>query len=193
MSAFKYSLAYRLTVTNSQQNYVGWGGEYAHVYIEVMMGSKLNAAKEYDHNPTAYHLERLQKIRSEGTSATYFSKSDYLGFTLRWQADKEGWEKYEKDSRWYGCYCEDAKIDVASAKLFAKICAKLQGSWGTSPQMALAALRELGAQPVKYGECYNSWIYLDRSPAEEDAMITANPFELPKPEATKDLKAPEAE
>jgi hypothetical protein len=177
----KQLLGYRL-YQSCQNN--GWGN-YGHLHLEIVIGYKLNAARRYDQQPSDYNLERLQLIRELGQSADYLDETSSDRIEIRWQSDKENWEKYPA-GHWYAGQIESCPLCEKHIKIVAKLAAtiaKTNGAAYDNPRDVIKALDSMGARRVFHDQKapYGAWIFdasedwaiLDKAPWEKAAPIVA--------------------
>lgn len=142
-------------------------GGYYHFQIEIIHGHIADAAKEYDAQPETYYLERLEQIRTLGTSTKYLA-SGSGELEISWQTDRDNWE----NARWYAPRIT-TKFSTVSSAFIAKL-SKLVGDDEPSPQAVLESLNKLGIRHVFCdSSCpYSAWIFRECEVSPEN-----NPYE----------------
>lgn len=153
------AIGYRFWTSESS----GW--QYRHLHCQIIIGILTDAAKEYDWQPDEYHLERLQKIRSQGKTTKYLTTSFRdKEFEITWQADQESWDK-DKDAEghWYACKIDNAEFDPDTMAFALKLAKACESCWHPSPHQILAALQSLGVRQVKHTTetPYQAFIFVD--------------------------------
>jgi len=168
----------------------GYGSHrYAHFEIDVLAGSILDAAVQYNHDPSQYYLERLQTIRELGSSTKYFdSFSDSRICTLSWQSDPDAWgqERHADSPEWYAGGVQRAKLTKASVQFFSRLI-KAGAGEDTDPRKTLDALHGMNAIHVGSPSGVPYACYIIQEDQYDPSKLDVNPFVTP--EATSELIA----
>jgi len=162
-------LAYRLAKRGPNQYE---SRDFAYLHIEIMLGETYDAAKEYDARPDKYHLERLEQIRSEGSTTKYFRDDSFneSKLDLQWLTSCENYNQY--GTEWFACKIEGASFTPRVSQLLGKL-VKATGGKGndTTVGAVIEAMHAMGAKRVKYANNASyTWIFLE-PPNEADLAL----------------------
>ena len=123
------------------ESYTRLDGQFAQHRMELFDTGLCDSASEYNHNPDAWHLDRLTTIRNATTSTKYISTYSAT-ISLCWQMDHESWN--DRKQVWYACKIDDTELSVPAAKLISRLTrslAKLEQDYDPTPANVVMALK----------------------------------------------------